>query len=170
MAELEYYVKQTKRGPIVTDSVLLYNSNDGDVFRMPHGADPLNYVARGYMLKPDFAWHEKNKELKAAKSQSLKVSNFQRDRKNRMIEITRLKEVAQVNAEMEQAEADMAAEEAALASPKVPDVAVSVAPDYENMTKAEMIAANPGAGLDMTMTKDTMIAEVQTDDKPPFED
>jgi hypothetical protein len=64
----------------------------------------------------------------------------------------------------------MAAEEAALASPKVPDVAVSVAPDYENMTKAEMIAANPGAGLDMTMTKDTMIAEVQTDDKPPFED
>lgn len=168
MAELEYYVRQTKRGPIKTDSVVLYNSNDGDVFIMPFGADVLNYVDRGYRLKPDADWHAKNKVLLSVNKQSLKVSNFQREIKHRAIEVERVKEVNRVNAEMERLEAEMSAQETAIKAPVVAVVAVSTSPDYDNMTKAEIIESNPGAGLDMTMTKETMLSEI--DDKPPFED
>jgi len=129
----------------------------------------LTYASRGYMLKPDADWHAKNKVLLAAKAQSLKVSNFQREIKHRAIEGERIKEENRVNAEMERLEAEMSAQEAALSAPKVADVAVSTSPDYDNMTKAEIIEANPDAGLDMSMNKATMLSEIDGD-KPPFED
>jgi len=166
----EYARVKTKRGEIETMSIVLYNPKDGDTFIMPQGGSPLTYIARGYMMKPDAAWHAKHAELVEAKAQSLKVSNFQREIKHRAIEVERVKEVNRINAEMELVEAEMAKAEAALVAGSTSSPTVAPAPDFDNMTKAEIIEANPGAGLDMTMTKDTMIAEIDNDDKPPFED
>lgn len=93
---------------------------DGSIFRLPYGGTVLNYVSKGYKLKPDDVWREANEKLEAVKAESLKLSNFQREVESRKIELERKRQHEQAMAEMEAINAELEAEESKLRKESAP--------------------------------------------------
>ena len=110
---VEYLVKTVRGKRIQTLDIVLY-APDGSVFTMPHGGTTTTYVAKGYKLKPDAQWNALNEVHEAEKAKSLKVSDFQREIKNREVELVRKKNQLAIEAQMNEVEAQMADAEAEL--------------------------------------------------------
>ena len=141
----EYVTKTMRNGKTITTlSVRLY-APDGSVFVMPHGGDPVIYIKKGYKIAPDEDWREKNRVYEEAKAESLKLSNFQREIKNREKELEAKQERARLMAEMErQNEAMQAAEDALNASPEPEHHETIVDPEPEpESVESSIIADSP---------------------------
>lgn len=115
---VEYITKKVKgHGGKVTEietmDAKLY-APDGSIFCMPFGGSVLNYVSKGYKLKPDAEWNEANAKYEQVKAESLKLSNFQREVEGRRLEVERKREHDRMMAEMESINAELEAEEAKL--------------------------------------------------------
>ena len=136
----EYEVIQTRRGPQETGRIKLY-SPDGSIFMMPPGGNPMIYTdtRRGYKTSPDDIWKSKNAEWSEIQETSLKISNFQRDAKNRQKAIENKQILDAQLAQMERMEADMKAAEDALNAPKNP------APEVEADAEPEAPKPKPKA-------------------------
>ena len=91
---------------------------------MPHGGDPLLYVARGYKTSPDQVWQSINEEYERLKAVSLKRSMFQGSLKGKEAEILAKKELLrqdelmkQQDEEMQRLDAELDAQRHALDNP-----------------------------------------------------
>lgn len=140
--------------PLKTLSIRLYRP-DGRTFIMPHGADPLLYVNKGFKTKPDAIWRAKNKEFEETKAASLRLSEFQGKAKNRQKAIEAKAILNAQVAEMERQEAEFEAAEAALANPPDPDPEPVVPAVVSETPKPK-----PDDGLD-ALTKSQLSAHVK---------
>lgn len=140
----EYVDIETKRGIQKTLSIRLY-APDGSIFIMPHGGKSSRYVSRGYKYKADDVWRAKNKEHEALKAESLELSNFQRENKNRLAAIETkaklLSDIQAMKAQNEKLEAQEKELDAIHA--KIHDVAPEPAPEPEPVSVAVEPAPEP---------------------------
>jgi hypothetical protein len=117
---VEYFDKKIIRGgethKVKTLSIVMY-APDGSIFLMPHGGNPMTYIAKGYLFVPNEDWHEKHRNLEESNATSLKISDFQREIGNRTKEVARKKAQADILTEMHRLDAEMQAAEDALATP-----------------------------------------------------
>jgi hypothetical protein len=146
---VEYIDHHTKNGVVKTLDIRLY-APDGSLFRMPHGGDPLVYIARGYKSKPDSIWQDLNDKHEKVKADSLVRSNFQREIKNREKELEAKKELIRFDELMQKQDADMIRVEAELAvrEAKLDGTYVepeSVAVYAEDITVSEPVAVSAPA-------------------------
>lgn len=116
----EYFPKLNRHGnpildrsgnPVRTLEIKLY-APDGSVFRMPHGGDPANYVAKGYLIKPNADWQAKSAEYERAQAESIRISNAQREIRLKHQELQRRAEEKRIADEIAAAEAELAKMEA----------------------------------------------------------
>jgi hypothetical protein len=114
--DLYDYVDEPNKSGGVTKTlrVKLY-SPEGHVYHMPHGGDPAVYTSkRGYKTQPDAAWHKLNEAYEAAQVKSLKLSEFQREHKERLLKLEQEAETLKLEQTMAAQEEAMAEAEAEL--------------------------------------------------------
>lgn len=115
-AKYDYVDKPVgNKGDVIQTLIIKLYAPDGSIFKMPHGGDPATYLVKGYKAKPDQVWRDANDAYEEAKAQSLRVSNFRRESKEREAELVRKKESLDIDRKMretleaiEKAEAELA--------------------------------------------------------------
>lgn len=151
---VEYIDIETKKGTVETLSMRLY-APDGSIFTMPHGGTVLTYTAKDppFKLKPDDVWYAAHEEREAINAASLKVSNFQREIKNREEALKAKQILADQMIEMERQISEMDAAEAALDNPSE---TVEVAPETTTVAGIEL---TPVDGLG-ALTKKQLVEHI----------
>lgn len=112
---LDAKTKDANGKPIITHTltVVLY-APDGSIFHMPHGGDPANYLMKGFKSSPDDIWREKNAEYERVKDESLKISNMERETKEKLRDLESKRESLENKKKLEALEARLAEEQARL--------------------------------------------------------
>jgi hypothetical protein len=98
-----------KRGEVTETLTRRLYAPDGSIFDMPWGGNPLTYIKRGYKIERDPEWQKLNDDHESRKKDSLKLSNFQRDIKNRTIAVEAKALLSKEIADMERLEAQITA-------------------------------------------------------------
>lgn len=123
-------------------TVKLYAS-DGSIMYLPQGRNPAYYSSKGYIFKRTPEWEEKHKKWLEDREASLRISNFQREKKERELEIQRKRaEIEMKNAMAEEErrlkeELDALDAEVNAASKELDSTLSGDAPDTQTKPKAK---------------------------------
>ena len=124
-AKLEYKQIVGKDGRSMNTATVKLYAPEGSYFYMPQGGEVLTYVARGYKTEPDAAWNKAHADYTAVQAASKKLSDFQREIKDRAKAAEVKAALMNDLAEMERIDAEMRAIENGLDSSDTPNDAIA---------------------------------------------